>query len=443
MWFNEVATLASWGRVVQSPHRIARPHFRADLADILAEAASEDGKALAVGLGRSYGDSGLNPHGKAVAMRGLDRVHFFDRTAGILRADAGLSLDALIRIVLPHGLFPPVVPGTRFVTLGGAVANDIHGKNHFNMGSFGRHVRRLSLLRTDGTRHELDTQDVSGLFAATIGGLGLTGVIEWVEIALKDVPGSFLDAEDIAFNSLEEFFLIANESDRTHEYTVAWIDCTQSGNLLGRGIFSRARASADPARSLHPADQSLGLPFDFPSFALNRLTLKGFNSAYFQMKRAKARTGKVHYGTFFFPLDAIAQWNRLYGRRGMFQYQCVLPPGTALQGTSELLTQIAKSGEGSFLAVLKTFGHLPSPGLLSFPMEGTTLALDFRNQGAQTLALLERLDSIVLEAGGRLYPAKDGRMSSSMFMAGYPNSSDFIKHVDPGLSSGFWRRVTT
>lgn len=433
--------LLSWGRVVRATHKVAHPQFRADLPAILAKAGQEHEVSLAIGLGRSYGDSGLNPHGLAIGMSHLDRIHSFDATTGVIRADSGLSLDALIRIVLPHGFFPPVVPGTRFVTLGGAVANDVHGKNHHRMGSFGSHVRRLSLLRTDGTRYEIGPEDQTGLFQATVGGLGLTGIIEWVEIALMPVTGSFLDTQDIPFGSLDEFFAIAAESETSHDYTVAWVDCTQQGRSLGRGIFSRAKPSPDPSRTVHPRGQRLSIPVEFPSFALNEFTLKIFNSAYYQIKKIRSKKHRLHYAPFFFPLDGISNWNRLYGMPGMYQYQCALPPLHARDATRELLGRIARSGEGSLLAVLKTFGDRPSPGYLSFPQEGTTLALDFRNRGQQTLSLLDSLDAIVREAGGRLYPAKDGRMSGAMFIAGYPAYADFQKHVDPGLSSGFWRRV--
>lgn len=432
--------LTSWGRVLRGSHAVARPHWRDELAPALAAAAAHPGGALAVGLSRSYGDSGLNPGGAVVAMAGLDRVHAFDTKAGVLRADAGLSLDALIRIALPHGWFPAVVPGTRFVTLGGAIANDVHGKNHHRAGTFGRHVRRLGLLRTDGTAHELGPEDNSGLFAATVGGLGLTGVIAWAEIQLSPVAGAWLDAEDIAFHGLDDFFTLADESEASHAYTVAWVDCVAGGRTLGRGIFSRANPAADPGRRLH-GPPKLAAPIDAPAGLLNPLSLRAFNTTYFQLKSARAGKSRAHYDGFFFPLDAVGAWNRIYGKPGFFQYQCALPQAAARDATAELLSQITRSGQGSFLAVLKTFGALPSPGMLSFPMKGATLALDFPNRGDATLALLERLDAVVREAGGRLYPAKDGRISAAMFAAGSPRLAEFAPYVDPKLTSAFWRRV--
>jgi L-gulonolactone oxidase len=439
--FEPADGLTSWGRVTRARHFVATPQFRDALPQLTVEAGRREGKGLAVGLGRSYGDSGLNPEGAIIAMRALDRVHFFDREGGVFRADAGFPLAELIDLVAPCGFFPPVVPGTRFVTLGGATANDIHGKNHFRAGTFGRHIRRLSLRRTDGSVHELGPEDAAGLFAATVGGLGLTGVIEWVELALKKIPSAYIDAEDIAFGSLDEFFSIADASDATHEYTVAWIDCTRSGGSLGRGIFSRGNAAPEGGYANESAPGRLRVPVEFPRYALNALTLRAFNTFYYAVKRARAGKARIPYGPFFFPLDSILEWNRLYGRDGMYQYQCVIPASARVEAIGELLRTIARSGEGSFLAVLKTFGSLASPGMLSFPREGVTLALDFSNRGPQTLALFDTLDRIVQSAGGRLYPAKDGRIGAAMFAAGYPRLPEFCKHVDPGLSSSFWRRV--
>jgi L-gulonolactone oxidase len=432
--FRATDDFLSWGRVVRGACRVARPRHRDELPSLVQR--GHEGGLLAAGLSRSYGDSGLNPGGSVIAMDQLDRVLAFDTETGIIRADAGLSLGDLIRIAVPHGWFPPVLPGTRFVTLGGAVANDVHGKNHHRAGTFGHHVRRLRLRRTDGTLAELGPDDPSGLFAATLGGLGLTGVIEQVELQLKPA-GTNLLAEDVPFEHLSDYFRLASESVATHEYTVAWIDCTNSD---GRGIFSRANHASTPERRLKRSP-GRSFPLEAPSFALNPMTLRAFNGAYFHAKRLRAGRRQTHYAPFFFPLDAIQNWNRLYGRRGMYQYQCLVPPHAAADAVSEMLAQIAKSGSGSFLAVLKNFGEMASPGLLSFPAPGTTLALDFQNRGTDTLALMERLDAVVAEAGGRLYPAKDGRIGASLFAAGYPNLHTFAAHVDPGMTSAFWRRI--
>jgi L-gulonolactone oxidase len=417
---------------------VARPAWRDELPTLVSALGEGEGGGLAVGLGRSYGDSGLNPGGRMLDMSALDRVHAFDGSTGRIRADAGMSLDALIRLGLPGGWFPPVVPGTKFVTLGGAVANDVHGKNHHHAGAFGRHVSRLGLRRTGGEALELARGDP--LFEATVGGLGLTGVIEWVELDLDRPGGAFLDAEDIAFGSLSEFFALADASESTHAHTVAWVDCTASGRRLGRGVFSRANWAEATDRRPHSAPR-ISVPMDAPGFLLNVVTLKAFNALYYALGRARAGVRLAHYEQVFFPLDAIGGWNRLYGKAGFFQHQCVVPRAAAPEAIAALLQAIADSGQGSFLAVLKTLGEAPSPGMLSFPMAGVTLALDFPNRGASTMALLDRLDAIVRAAGGRIYPAKDRRMSAQTFAMGYPRLDEFLPHLDPGLSSAFWRRV--
>ena len=426
--------------MLRARHAVARPQWRDELPALIAEGVAGSRKLLAAGLRRSYGGSGLNPEGAVIDMTGLDRAIAFDTQTRRLRAEAGMSFDAALRLLVPRGFFLPVTPGTRFVTLGGAVANDVHGKNHHHAGTFGRWVRRLGLLRSDGSGVELGPDDSSGLFAATIGGLGLTGVINWVELEAIPIASAMMDVEIIPFGALDEFFSLTAESDAAFDYTVAWIDCLAAGGALGRGVFSRGRhAQSGPLATKPRTGRSL--PFDLPGFALNRLSVKGFNALYYGNARRKAGRTTIPYEPFFYPLDAIANWNRMYGKRGFYQYQSVVPADAARDATREMLVAIAASGAGSFLAVLKTFGDIPSPGMLSFPRAGVTLALDFANRGAATLALMGRLDAIVLEAGGRLYPAKDGRIPAAVFRAGYPNWDEFARHVDPGFSSHFWRQV--
>jgi L-gulonolactone oxidase len=430
----------SWGRVKRATHAIAYPRFRDELVQLVS---GRDGRAvLPVGLGRSYGDTVMNGEGCLIDMHHLDRVISFDREAGILCAEAGLSLDAALSLIVPHGWFLTTTPGTRFVTLGGAVANDVHGKNHHRAGTFGRSVRRLGLLRSDGSEQTLDAGTGGDLFRATIGGLGLTGAITWVELKLARIPSANLDLERVAFRNIGEFFVLAAESAESHEHTVAWVDCASSGRALGRGIFQRANWSSSGSLTPHSNRTKATIPFDAPNSALNRLTMRAFNALYYRQQKAAPARLKVHYDKVFYPLDAIGRWNRLYGRRGFYQYQCVVPPDGAKATMAELLRQISSAGAGSFLAVLKTFGSLSSPGFLSFPRLGATLALDFPNKGEETLMLLARLDTVVLEAGGRLYPAKDGRMPAAMFRAGYPDLPAFARHLDPAFSSDFWKRVS-
>ena len=357
-----------------------------------------------------------------------------------MRAEAGVSLSQALQVLVPAGWFLPTTPGTRFVTLGGAVANDVHGKNHHAMGTFGASVPRLKLHRTDGGSRELSPGDP--LFHATVGGLGLTGVIEWVEFRATRIPSACLDAHDISFEHVSDYFDIAAEKKDNCEHTMAWIDCTTGGARLGRGILSVANWSPFGDLTPHHEEPRRKMPVDAPGFALNALTVRAFNSIRHDLKTMRSGPYHTHYEPFLYPLDAIAQWNRLYGVDGFYQYQCVLPPETAREGMIRLMQTIVMSGQGSPLAVLKDFGPNAPVGLLSFPMEGTTLAVDFRNQGEPTLKLMADLDRIVLDAGGRLYPAKDGRIPAALFQAGFPKWQEFRAHVDPGLSSAFWRRVS-
>lgn len=437
--FHPTDALTSWGRVIREPHTVARPRFPDELADLVRKFNAED-PGLAVGLRRSYGDSVLNPGGRVIEMTGLDRLIAFDRETGLVRAEAGVSFSQCLRVLVPAGFFVPTTPGTRFVTMGGAVANDVHGKNHHGAASFGNSVTRLKLWRTDGSVQELKPGDP--LFHATVGGLGLTGIIEWVEFQAVRIPSSFVDAEDIPFQHVSEYFdIMADKKDR-YEHTVSWIDCVAGGSSLGRGIFSGGNWSATGGYVPHREEPKKKMPVDAPGFALNSLTVSAHNAFRHGVKSIGAGGYHQHYEPFWYPLDAIADWNKLYGRRGFYQYQCLIPPATARAAIPELLKLIVKSGEASFLAVLKDMGQKPSVGLMSFPAEGTTLALDFPNAGERTLRLMADLDRVVAEAGGRLYPAKDGRIPPAMFQAGFPNFQQFRAHVDPGLTSAFWKRVS-
>ncbi len=410
--------------------------------DELADAFENppNGSLLAVGARRSYGDSVLNTDGGLIDLTGLERILEFDEGRRAVRAQAGLTLAALLQHIVPRGLFLPVTPGTSHVTLGGAVANDVHGKNHHRAGTFGRHVCRLKLLRSDGAV-ECGPGINEELFAATVGGLGLTGVIEWVEIALQPIPSSSIDCEVIPFATLDEFWRLSAESEATHEHTVAWIDTLARGRASGRGLFSRGNWSSSPGLVPHRPRQSVSVPIEPPGFLLNRHTVGAFNRLYHLAHRRQSTRTKP-YAAFLYPLDAIGRWNRLYGRNGFWQYQCVVPAATMRDAIPALLGEISTDGEGSFLAVLKTCGAIGSPGMLSFPMYGATLAVDFRNRGARTLALMSRLDAIVAAAAGRLYAAKDGRIPKAMWDAGYPGLEAFTSHIDRRCRSDFWRRVT-
>jgi len=433
------ADYRTWGRLKTGPHETARPRFADEVAPLISGAAHAPNGLLPAGLARSYAESGVNPGGRVLKLDQLDRFIAFDPETGVMRAEAGLSLNDLLRVTVPKGWFTNTTPGTRFITLGGAVANDVHGKNHHRSGTFGAAVRRMGLLRSDEDGViELSPQSNTDLFAATIGGLGQTGTIAWVELQLVRIPSSWLAQETVPFGGIADFLTIAAESEESHEFGVSWIDCTAPG---GPGFFYRANWSADGDLSVHGEKQKLSLPVDLPSWSLNPLTLTSFNRLYGAAHRMKPASFRIHYSSFFYPLDAIGGWNRLYGKAGFRQYQFVTPPETSADALKAALDVIRRSGEGSFLAVLKTFGKPASPGLLSFPRPGSTLALDFRNRGEDTLRLFDRLDAIVAEAGGRLYPAKDGRMPEALFKAGYPDWAKWAQRRDPAIQSQFVRRI--
>ena len=429
----------SWGRFPRASCDVVELHHRVgDLSRL-----PRDRSWLAFGNGRSYGDSCLNDGGLLIRTRGLDRFVSFDQATGRLVCESGVLLSEILEISLPRGWFLSVTPGTQFVTVGGAIANDVHGKNHHVRGTFGGYVIRFELLRSDDSRCVCSAQENPQLFRATIGGLGLTGLIQWAEIQLRPVASPLIAAETVKFDSLDEFFALSSESDRAYEYTVAWIDCLHRGAKGTRGHFIRGNhaEAGEGDRARVGNLPVLPFPVDLPFSLINRATLRLFNAAYFHRQRQRTHRQLVHYRPFFYPLDGVLNWNRIYGRRGFFQFQCVIPHGGARSALEEMMVAIAESGQGSFLAVLKQFGNVPSPGMLSFPRPGATLALDFPNAGRPTTDLLDRLESICLGAGGALYPAKDARMSGKAFRSSFRMLEQFIPFIDPQFSSSFWRRV--
>ncbi len=430
--------MASWGGLpIAGADRIEERDWRFEK---LPELSATD-SVLPYGRGRSYGDSCINSHATQISTRRLNRLIRFDDEHGILHCEAGVTLDDILQVIVPRGWFLPVLPGTRFVTLGGAIANDVHGKNHHRAGSFGCHVRSLTLLRSDGERYLCNLQDNARLFAATIGGLGLTGLVISAEIKLVRISSDQMEVEDLTFSSVEEFGALSRDS-ADWEYTVSWIDAFARNGKVGRGIFSRAR-HAQNAQALKPGGHgsSVGVPFTPPVSLVNKWTVDVFNRAYFWRRSQKKGLYSMHFQPFFFPLDAVANWNRVYGKRGFYQYQCVVPRAGGEEAVETLLREVNHSGAASFLTVLKEFGDQRSPGMLSFPRPGLTLAIDFPNRGESTKRLLASFDQVVQSVGGALYPAKDARMPGQLFQSGYPELSDFIPEIDPGFSSTFWRRV--
>lgn len=401
------------------------------------------------GLGRSYGDVCLNDKGTLLTTRNLNRLISFDDTTGVLRCESGVSFAEILEFAVPRGWFLPVTPGTKFVTVGGAIANDVHGKNHHKAGTFGKHIRCFELLRSDGQRLLCAPDSNAELFTATIAGLGLTGLITWAEFSLRPIHHRAMKTENIQFENVEEFFALSAESDQDYEYTMSWVDCSAKGSNLGRGLFFRGNhieKEEIPDKWNTPFLQKLPaitrtMPINLPNFALNATTVHLFNQLYYNQQSEKVVTGLTDYDPFFYPLDAILEWNRLYGTRGFLQYQCVVPNDDH-RIITEILATIAESGLSSFLAVLKNFGDVEAAGMLSFPRKGVTLALDFPMKGAVTFALLERLDAIVREVQGAVYPCKDARLSPQSFKTYYPQWEAFSQYIDPRFSSSFWRRVT-
>jgi FAD/FMN-containing dehydrogenase len=427
----------SWGRYPAAAHaNVYKPAWNDQVASVLASASNAS--VLPYGLGRSYGDSCINAGRSLIDCGRLDRILGFDESTGVLRCEGGTTFADIIRVFLPKGWFLPVTPGTQFITVGGAIANDVHGKNHHCAGTFGAHVRQFELHRSEYglvvCNHELNRE----MFRATIGGLGLTGAIAWADIQLRRVTGPWIDAETIPFQSLSLFLDLSRDSDGHFEYTVAWLDCF--AGKTPRGIFFRGNHSPATSKAFSPK-RGPKFPFVLPAWLLNRYTVKAFNSAYYRMHEARKGESRVGYDSFFYPLDSIRQWNLLYGKQGFLQYQCVIPE-TNLDAVEELLDRIGRSGQGSFLGVLKKFGDTPAAGMLSFPRPGLTLALDFAMRGERTLQLMRSLDEVVHQSGGALYPAKDARMSPALFESSFPQWRSFVPYIDPKMSSSFWRRVT-
>jgi FAD/FMN-containing dehydrogenase len=427
----------SWGRYPSAAHaHVYKPAWNDQVPAILESASSAS--LLPYGLGRSYGDSCLNADRSLLDCSRLNRILDFDESSGVLRCESGVTFADIIRVFLPEGWFLPVTPGTQFVTVGGAIANDVHGKNHHCAGTFGSHVRQFALHRSRDGLVICNPERNPGMFRATIGGLGLTGVISSADIQLRRINGPWIDADLVPFHSLSSFLDLSRESDGRFEYTVAWLDCF--AGKTPRGIFFRGNHSPATHKAADPKPRPK-LPFALPQWLLNRYTVKAFNSAYYHLHASKKGPSLIPYQSFFYPLDSIRQWNLLYGKQGFLQYQCVIPESN-LDALEELLDRIARSGMGSFLGVLKKFGDATAAGMLSFPRPGLTLALDFAMRGERTLQLMRSFDEIVQQSGGALYPAKDARMSPALFESSFPRWRSFVPYIDPKMSSSFWRRVT-
>ena len=428
--------LSGWGRFPSATCEVAAPRSE---ADILKHVRS--GKVIARGAGRAYGDSSLGDS-LTLDMQRFNHMLAFDQQTGQLTAQAGVSLASIIETFLPRGWFPSVTPGTKFVTLGGMIAADVHGKNHHKEGACSAYVDWIDVMTPDGSIHRCSRKDHSGLFEWTIGGMGLTGVILRAAIRLRPVETGWIRQRTIPAANLAAAIEIF-EQNLDWTYSVAWIDCLSGGEALGRSLIylgehaSVTELSEDQRASpfATPRKRKLKIPLDAPDFALNGLSVRAFNAVYFRAGGSRTGDALTDWDTYFYPLDGILDWNRIYGHRGFMQFQCVLPMDSAAAGMTALLQAVSKAGQGSFLAVLKRFG--PQTSRYSFPMEGYTLALDFP-VNRRSFNLLTALDGITLEHGGRFYLAKDARLDAQTLEEADARTAEFrAMRASAGAASAF------
>ena len=420
--------IANWGNypVMESNEM----QFRS--VDELKQIVSSSTTAIARGNGRCYGDASLST--TTISTLKYDKMLSFDRLNGLLDCQSGVTLDKVLEVVVPAGWFLPVTPGTKFVTIGGVVASDVHGKNHHIDGAFSRHIISFKLMLSDGEIITCSKEENADIFEATCGGMGLTGVIISVKFQLKKIETSYINEKKIRVDNLEELIKLFEEN-KHYTYSVAWIDCLKKGSGFGRSVLmlgehaklnelSEAQKASGPL-SL-PKNKSIPFPINLPSFVLNNFTVKLFNFLFYHKNFKKEKNSIISYEPFFYPLDAILNWNRGYGKKGFVQYQFVIPTENK-EGLITILKKINDKGWGSFLAVLKIFGE--QSDLISFPIEGYTLALDFPVRDG-LFNFLDELDEIVLKYNGRIYLSKDARMKAGTFWKGYSNSEKFASVIN-------------
>ena len=406
--------ISGWGNYPQQQAQLLTPTSLTLLSSIV----KKEKTSIARGMGRSYGDSANAT--KVIQTLLCDHFIEFDEVSGMLTAESGISLREILRVIVPKGWFLPVTPGTSYVTLGGSVASDVHGKNHHISGTFGQHVKSLRMVLGTGDVIKVSPQENADLFYATCGGMGLTGVIIDVTIQLLPIRSSYIDQKIIKTDCIEAA-CDAFENNLSATYSVAWIDCLSKGKSLGRSVLMLGE-HADQGEMEIDFKQSVSVPFATPSALLNRLTMKAFNIAYWH-KFKDNQSQAILLMPYFYPLDVVGDWNKLYGKAGFLQFQCVVPKYDGVPNMRKLLSEISKSGEGSFLAVLKQFGKA-NKNLLSFPTEGYTLSLDFK-LNSSTMQTLRMLEEMVVDMGGRLYLTKDAVMQEKTFKTTYPSWEEF------------------
>lgn len=421
--------ISGWGQYPRHTATVIEPPGTSDVQTALQQSA--DLPLIARGCGKSYGDSSLA--NSVLSSRLLDNYISLDQDKLLLRCAAGVTLGAILELIVPHGAFLPVLPGTRHVSVGGAMAADIHGKNHHGKGSFSDHVDSFRICLANGEIKQCNRTRNKKLFAATCGGMGLTGIILDITLKLMPISNDQIINRTLVSKNLDDSLALLAEHNNS-EYVVSWIDCLAKGDELGRGIVfvGEHAGEQETGKTGSPPGFSIPVPFHTPGLLLNRYSMSLFNNIYYGLHNKSQQAQQVHYERYFFPLDRIQSWNRLYGRSGFLQYQLVLPLSAAQEGIRKILARVADAGKGSFLAVLKRFGP-GNDNYLSFPCEGITLTLDFKKE-ASVFALLDELDDIVLAHQGRLYLAKDARMTAETFKTCYPNWAEFLalkQQVDP------------
>ncbi|MGG1658537.1 FAD-binding protein [Brevibacillus sp. NRS-1366] len=441
--------LSGWGNFPKQTGHVYRPEKYKELQEILR--LRNQSNFISRGAGRSYGDNALNEENGVILHTRLNRFLSFDKQTHVLECEAGVTFGEIIECFLPHGYLPPVTPGTKYVTIGGAISNDVHGKNHHKDGSFSNHILDFKLLVASGEFLTCSREENQELFWATVGGIGLTGIILSARIKLMRVESAFIEVDYKKASNLDETIVLLSETAGEYQYSVAWIDCLSRDRSMGRSVLmlgnhvmqNELDGKVEPFSSKRK--RNVNIPFHFPSFGLNPYSMKGFNSLYYHRFKDGFRE-VADYDSFFYPLDRLLNWNRLYGKAGFIQYQVVFPMETASKGLAVLLQKLTQAGVASFLAVLKTLGE-KSGGLLSFPREGYTLALDIPLKGGtETLGFIRNLDQVVFTHGGVLYLAKDSIISPDLFAHMYPDLPKFreIKDkIDPCclFSSSMARRL--
>ncbi|WP_134703719.1 FAD-binding protein [Ammoniphilus sp. YIM 78166] len=436
------STIGGWGNYPKEEAFLYRPEKKQEVADLLTSGELEHW--ISRGLGRSYGDTALNRNQGVILQTRLNRFLSFDPESRVVECEGGVTFEEIIDVFLPRGLFLPVTPGTKYVTVGGAIANDVHGKNHHVDGVISDHVLEMTLFLPSGEVRTCSREADADLFWATVGGIGLTGVILSAKIRLIPVDSAYIDVDYQKAANLEEALDKLAATNDQYPYSVAWIDCLATGNAMGRSVLMLGKHAEGKPLAIK-AKRKLTMPFHLPSFALNPLSISAFNALYY----GKFKDGSqvtVDYDSFFYPLDAIHHWNRMYGTKGFIQYQMVFPPETSREGLTKILQMLSEAKKSSFLAVLKSFGAKGN-GWLSFPRPGYTLALDIPVRGGRSFVhFIKQLDEVVLHYGGVLYLAKDALMSPDTFRQMYPEWEKFKQlkdTIDPNhlFSSSMSRRL--